>query len=232
MCYRSFLLLLSFPFFLFFFFNDTATTEIYTLSLHDALPISQACKGVVPLERKALHGGAQLTQQFLESCLLTAQPLETLRARVRLLLEAREHVAALRARMLELVQLRALLFFQLRELLILGSQLAVEFRETLQVVLDELDLPGARAPKVAVVGEHAAGERGILLVQEQLERLLAADEVSGAQLPGERRSVVLYLGFAHLLLGGERRAARGARGALAVHLAERIAQLPDRKSVV
>src|SRR2546425_11334205 len=28
-------------FFLFFFFNDTATTEIYTLSLHDALPISR-----------------------------------------------------------------------------------------------------------------------------------------------------------------------------------------------
>src|SRR5260370_34138283 len=27
------------PFFFFFFFNDTATTEIYTLSLHDALPI-------------------------------------------------------------------------------------------------------------------------------------------------------------------------------------------------
>src|SRR3712207_9403962 len=28
----------------FFFFNDTATTEIYTLSLHDALPISR-CPG-------------------------------------------------------------------------------------------------------------------------------------------------------------------------------------------
>src|SRR2546429_6484614 len=28
------------PLFPFFFFNDTATTEIYTLSLHDALPIS------------------------------------------------------------------------------------------------------------------------------------------------------------------------------------------------
>src|SRR3712207_8650097 len=28
---------------LYFFFNDTATTEIYTLSLHDALPISSAC---------------------------------------------------------------------------------------------------------------------------------------------------------------------------------------------
>src|SRR5256885_6852844 len=29
-----------FLYLLFFFFNDTATTEIYTLSLHDALPIS------------------------------------------------------------------------------------------------------------------------------------------------------------------------------------------------
>src|SRR5256885_12902993 len=35
--------------FLFFFFNDTATTEIYTLSLHDALPISHyALKSVSP----------------------------------------------------------------------------------------------------------------------------------------------------------------------------------------
>src|SRR2546429_6905551 len=33
-------------FFFFFFFNDTATTEIYTLSLHDALPISPVrCRG-------------------------------------------------------------------------------------------------------------------------------------------------------------------------------------------
>src|SRR3712207_8614975 len=31
-----------------FFFNDTATTEIYTLSLHDALPI---CDSVPPLSR-------------------------------------------------------------------------------------------------------------------------------------------------------------------------------------
>src|SRR5580698_11641629 len=30
---------ISFLYFFFFFFNDTATTEIYTLSLHDALPI-------------------------------------------------------------------------------------------------------------------------------------------------------------------------------------------------
>src|SRR2546430_8056885 len=34
--------------FFFFFFNDTATTEIYTLSLHDALPISRPVVGVDP----------------------------------------------------------------------------------------------------------------------------------------------------------------------------------------
>src|SRR5256885_5280125 len=44
----------------FFFFNDTATTEIYTLSLHDALPISGVpgrtgrCVGV---QKPAIHVG-------------------------------------------------------------------------------------------------------------------------------------------------------------------------------
>src|SRR2546422_7264210 len=33
------------PLSFFFFFNDTATTEIYTLSLHDALPISVHARG-------------------------------------------------------------------------------------------------------------------------------------------------------------------------------------------
>src|SRR2546429_4680561 len=35
---------------LFFFFNDTATTEIYTLSLHDALPISGGGLYLVPAQ--------------------------------------------------------------------------------------------------------------------------------------------------------------------------------------
>src|SRR5256885_5681135 len=35
---------------LFFFFNDTATTEIYTLSLHDALPISRN-RNSIPVPR-------------------------------------------------------------------------------------------------------------------------------------------------------------------------------------
>src|SRR3712207_8493795 len=46
----------------FFFFNDTATTEIYTLSLHDALPISGAALRPAPALRPAAgrggrHGG-------------------------------------------------------------------------------------------------------------------------------------------------------------------------------
>src|SRR2546428_3605637 len=34
----------------FFFFNDTATTEIYTLSLHDALPICYATEGLAKID--------------------------------------------------------------------------------------------------------------------------------------------------------------------------------------
>src|SRR2546430_3828514 len=50
----------------FFFFNDTATTEIYTLSLHDALPISSPTSSIfrcraspapAPARRSARAGG-------------------------------------------------------------------------------------------------------------------------------------------------------------------------------
>src|SRR5260370_28630787 len=40
------------PIFFFFFFNDTATTEIYTLSLHDALPISSQLTVALELDGK------------------------------------------------------------------------------------------------------------------------------------------------------------------------------------
>src|SRR2546425_13316724 len=40
----------------FFFFNDTATTEIYTLSLHDALPISEG-GAVGPVSERAGAAG-------------------------------------------------------------------------------------------------------------------------------------------------------------------------------
>src|SRR5437667_5622516 len=46
----------------FFFFNDTATTEIYTLSLHDALPIYRGAEQVVEHgdERPAGRGRVEL----------------------------------------------------------------------------------------------------------------------------------------------------------------------------
>src|SRR5579885_3561263 len=46
-------------FFVFFFFNDTATTEIYTLSLHDALPISsrRSCFPSSPSKAARSGGG-------------------------------------------------------------------------------------------------------------------------------------------------------------------------------
>src|SRR2546429_9629999 len=48
--------------FFFFFFNDTATTEIYTLSLHDALPIS--VQRLVPvLVRRAPHHHSVLLER-------------------------------------------------------------------------------------------------------------------------------------------------------------------------
>src|SRR5262245_66657752 len=53
-------------FFFFFFFNDTATTEIYTLSLHDALPISTAARGC--------------TDRCSRSCPATSRPLDSRRS--------------------------------------------------------------------------------------------------------------------------------------------------------
>src|SRR6266536_525340 len=41
-------------FFFFFFFNDTATTEIYTLSLHDALPISRPSPSAAARRRSCI----------------------------------------------------------------------------------------------------------------------------------------------------------------------------------
>src|SRR5256885_13758381 len=60
------------PIFLFFFFNDTATTEIYTLSLHDALPIWVVAHMLPALEGQRQlahlgHAGAELgAELFLE----------------------------------------------------------------------------------------------------------------------------------------------------------------------
>src|SRR5579859_8283674 len=65
----------------FFFFNDTATTEIYTLSLHDALPISMPCSlsvtmtmwmvaATAPCERSEEHTSELQSQSNLVCRLL------------------------------------------------------------------------------------------------------------------------------------------------------------------
>src|SRR3712207_8905909 len=47
-----------------FFFNDTATTEIYTLSLHDALPISNAIELGTPTVRARRSGRILLAEDL------------------------------------------------------------------------------------------------------------------------------------------------------------------------
>src|SRR3712207_7494500 len=51
-----------------FFFNDTATTEIYTLSLHDALPISRQVVEQCLRGAKFLLPGESTTVEFVAGC--------------------------------------------------------------------------------------------------------------------------------------------------------------------
>src|SRR3712207_9200414 len=77
----------------FFFFNDTATTEIYTLSLHDALPISEI------LFNQKDYGGALAL--FHRSAQKTKEPALALSARyfeARCLERSEEHTSELQSR--------------------------------------------------------------------------------------------------------------------------------------
>src|SRR3989442_11789920 len=60
--------------FLFFFFNDTATTEIYTLSLHDALPIY----GYRKLTKKRVRTRIGLGNDTVETFLYTPEEFSAL----------------------------------------------------------------------------------------------------------------------------------------------------------
>src|SRR5581483_12172269 len=80
---------LIFFFFFFFFFNDTATTEIYTLFLHDALPIFQRYDlGESPgtpsyedlaAERSEEHTSELQTRQYLVCRLLLEKKKKKIR---------------------------------------------------------------------------------------------------------------------------------------------------------
>src|SRR5256885_12262720 len=54
------------PAYSFFFFNDTATTEIYTLSLHDALPISREAMRKLARSNQHINQRQQFRQPFID----------------------------------------------------------------------------------------------------------------------------------------------------------------------
>src|SRR2546426_12700531 len=56
--------------FFFFFFNDTATTEIYTLSLHDALPICTISTWRASFRPPAMRSGTKLRYPQLNTRVL------------------------------------------------------------------------------------------------------------------------------------------------------------------
>src|SRR5256885_11514565 len=71
----------------FFFFNDTATTEIYTLSLHDALPI---CAGPDAAGLGHMHKGLYLLQIHVRSEEHTSELQSPCNLVCRLLLEKKK----------------------------------------------------------------------------------------------------------------------------------------------
>src|SRR3712207_7279150 len=64
----------------FFFFNDTATTEIYTLSLHDALPIWSRGRWPGAASGRTGRGGASRRARRRRCTARTARPARTARA--------------------------------------------------------------------------------------------------------------------------------------------------------
>src|SRR5688572_33453555 len=69
-------------FYFFFFFNDTATTEIYTLSLHDALPIYTQCSsyGMLNQTKSIMESLSLFTVKVITNSLKDCQKLTELRS--------------------------------------------------------------------------------------------------------------------------------------------------------
>src|SRR3712207_9078069 len=83
-----------------FFFNDTATTEIYTLSLHDALPICQRRLDLLQHDQVLLDGHARQHGDVLRvRAAVEALQVALLDQQQRLvLLRSEEHTSELQSR--------------------------------------------------------------------------------------------------------------------------------------
>src|SRR3989449_8135736 len=101
------LLLVSLQISIFFFFNDTATTEIYTLSLHDALPISIR----IPCSRKwwmwkawwvPIHGSSGRSKRpttFALGWVWRPRPIARARSQLSFKMRSEEHTSELQSRL-------------------------------------------------------------------------------------------------------------------------------------
>src|SRR3712207_9430012 len=79
---------------MFFFFNDTATTEIYTLSLHDALPIFRRTGGLLRQLDRELPVQAEAAEVLVQPADRTVLGLLVLQPRLR----SEEHTSELQSR--------------------------------------------------------------------------------------------------------------------------------------
>src|SRR5258707_8317663 len=75
--------------YIFFFFNDTATTEIYTLSLHDALPISSS---------STIWPRSRWPTTWWSSARGAVRPVVRLCSRGRCIIRSEEHTSELQSR--------------------------------------------------------------------------------------------------------------------------------------
>src|SRR2546430_6215000 len=82
----------------FFFFNDTATTEIYTLSLHDALPIYLLIVDIMLPHKDGWELVAELRRDRVRTPILFLTARDSVRDRVKgLELRSEEHTSELQS---------------------------------------------------------------------------------------------------------------------------------------
>src|SRR3712207_8531568 len=82
-----------------FFFNDTASTEIYTLSLHDALPISNIPRGVLASEHgRRVAAGVHQHHELSSQQVWASAGSSSRRGLSDLRLRSEEHTSELQSR--------------------------------------------------------------------------------------------------------------------------------------